>query len=240
MQALILAGGLGTRLNDMVRDRPKPLAPVAGRPFLSYQLEFLRAQRIQDVILCVGYRHEQVQRYVESCPIADVNIQLSVESEPLGTAGAIKNAARFVDGTFIVLNGDTFAEFELDALVQRHREVKSQYSATLGTLALTRVASADGYGAVQLGGDCRIVAFDEKKSQSVKECCVSAGIYVFEPEILSRIPPRTKTSLEFDVFPQLIAHERLLAGYISAGFFVDIGTPTGYYRFQHHMEESSC
>lgn len=240
MHALILAGGLGTRLSPIVSDRPKPLAPIGRRPFLDYQLEFLQAHGISDVVLCVGYRHQQIQEYLQTGKDWAIDIQCSVESEPLGTAGAIKHAAGFVDDTFLVMNGDTYADFDLGRLIYFHYAGKVDNPSTLGTLALTRVQDARSYGAVRLDDKSRIVAFEEKGEQTTDACFVSAGVYVFEPDILELIAAGKRMSLEYDVFPPAIAKDRLLLGCVIDGFFVDIGTPAGYSSFQNHMRHTPC
>lgn len=240
MPALILAGGLGTRLRPLVQDKPKPMAGVNGKPFLEHQLAFLRRFGLSHFVLCVGYRRRQIQEYFGDGSPWDVRIDYAVEEEPLGTAGALKNAQAFVDGPFLVLNGDSFFDADLSHLLRFHEETRQTARAYMGTIALTRVPDAEAYGTVHMEPDNnRIVKFAEKASSTAHLALshyINAGIYVLEPEVLQRIPAREKVSIERDVFPQLLDGGHLYGCYLQ-GFFVDIGTPEGYRAFQDYLKE---
>ena len=235
MQALILAGGLGTRLRSVVSDRPKAMAEVNGKPFLVYQLEQLRQHHIVEVVLCVGFMHEVIEDYFGDGSQWNMKIRYSVERALLGTAGALKLAESVIGDTFLLLNGDTFFETDLSALIAFHCERRQHTDSTLGTVALTQVDDASRFGAIELEADDRIVSFAEKTVSQRRENWINAGIYVLDPEVLSMIPPAQKVSLEKEVFPAILRTASPLYGFRAQGFFVDIGTPEGLGQFTKHL-----
>jgi NDP-sugar pyrophosphorylase family protein len=249
MQALILAGGLGTRLRAIVNDRPKPMAGISSgsaghtKPFLEYQLEFLKSYHITHFILCVGYLHQHIQEHFGDGSQWGVRIDYSIEEELMGTGGAVKQAEQYVNGTFLTLNGDSFFEMDLNKIIQFHRAQTAgmRQGSYLGTIALTKVQDATNYGLVRLDQENRILTFDEKSAANSTEANgsnqINAGIYVLEPEILSFIPPARKVSIERETFPFVLNKGYCLGGYPAEGFFVDIGTPEGYRMFRNHLEE---
>jgi len=238
MQAFILAGGLGKRLRSIVDDRPKPMADIEDKPFLAHQIEFLKAQGITHIILCVGYLYDHVMSYFGDGEAWGVRIDYSIETSPLGTGGALKHAERFVDDTFLVLNGDSFFDIDLNQLVRFHETRKTENKACLGTLALTTVPDTRHYGSVLLDAEDRIMSFTEKSTgQEAAQGLINAGVYVLEPDILKTIPLAQKVSIERTVFPSLVRDDHRLCGYQTQAFFIDIGTPEGYYQFCNYMNE---
>jgi NDP-sugar pyrophosphorylase family protein len=241
MKAVILAGGLGTRLRSVVNDRPKPMAPVAGRPFLEYLVERARLSGCEEVILAVGYRHDQIEAHFGDGTKFGVAIRYAVEETPLGTGGALKNAAARAKATFLVMNGDTFCDVDLRALLTAHAANRAAAPDCLGTLALVPAAETRAFGQVALDTQGRIVAFHEKTGSFALSSAplVSAGVYAMEPEILARIPDRrVPVSLEAEVFPAIAEETGALFGEAFAGFFIDIGTPEGYQSFERFVTES--
>lgn len=251
IQALILAGGLGTRLQTIVDDRPKPMAKIdhkngATKPFLEIQLDFLRSYEVRRFIFCVGYLHQQIQDYFGDGSRWGVQIDYSVEESLLGTGGAIKQAEKYIAGPFLALNGDSFFDLNLNDLLAFHA---AQKAATppgryLGTIALAQVDDASDYGTVQLDQTGRITNFAEKVSAATDRPLqpgspqwINAGIYVLEPDLLKTIPPSQKTSIEREIFPSSLNHGYWLGGYRTEGFFVDIGTPAGYGKFLSYIKE---
>jgi len=232
MRAFILAGGLGTRLQSIVSDRPKPLAEIGGKPFLEHQLVILKEHQIREFVLCVGYLHEQIIEHFGDGSRWDVEIEYSIEEHPLGTGGAVKHAERFVDGTFLVFNGDTHFKCDLSRLIQSHQRLVNE-TKCLATIALTKVGNPSRYGTVELDDDGMIVDFTEKSGNPVSQY-ISAGVYAMEPSLLQRIPTEKKVSLELDTFPKFVSEERSLAGCLLEGFFIDIGTPEDFVRFQNY------
>jgi len=234
MQALILAGGLGTRLRAVVSDKPKPMATIVGKPFLEYQIELLQRGGVDDVTFCVGYLYEQIQNYFGSGEKWGVKINYSIEEELLGTAGALKLAQRFIHGPFFVLNGDTHLDIDLPKLARFYQENKENHNA-IGAMALAEIQDARNYGSVTINADSAILSFNEKSESAETSKLINAGIYVLAPEILNFIAAAKKVSLEKETFPTAINQGHPLFGYRTEGYFVDIGTPAGYQGFQQHI-----
>jgi len=228
VQAVILAGGLGTRLRPAIGGLPKALAPVQGRPFLTYQLDLLKRHGITRMVLCTGYGHDAIQRYFGDGGALGVRIQYSVEEEPLGTAGALQRARPYLQGTFLVMNGDTYFSADLSTLLASHRRGGAQ-----ATLALVKVPQMGRFGAVTLDARGFVSRFAEKRRRGAG--LINAGIYVCEPGIWAHFPSRLPLSLEEDVFP-ILAEQRLLRGELLEGYHMDVGTPESYAQFQQDME----
>ena len=228
MKAAILVGGLGTRLRPIIGDCPKPLALVRGRPFLAYLLEWLRAQGYLDVVLCVGYRWQDIQAIFGNGSSVGMRLEYSVEEKPLGTAGALKHAADHLPGTFLALNGDSIVDADLADLVRFHYETQA-----LATLALAAVPDARRYGLVECDSRRRVTAFEEKSSVlAANQTWVNAGVYVLEPQVLDYIPENRAVSLERETFPLLLQTRVPVMGYTLEGKLLDIGTPESYLRSQ--------
>jgi NDP-sugar pyrophosphorylase family protein len=226
MQALILAGGEGTRLRSVLGDNlNKPMAPIAEKPFLEYLIMRLQQQDIDDIILCVGYKAELIQSYFGQGERWGVRLTYSRETEPLGTGGAVKLAEDIVHGDeFVVLNGDSFFDVDLGALARFHHE-----AGATATIALAQVDNAQRFGAVRLDDAHRIVGFAEKDN-AARAGLINGGIYVLTRDVLAVIPRGQVCSLEREVFPALVA--RNLYGRPFPGFFTDIGVPADYERLQ--------
>lgn len=235
LPALILAGGLGKRLQPVINDRPKPMASVGDKPFLEYQLEWLKRQSIDRLILCVGYRHQQIQDYFGDGERLGLQIDYSIEGELMGTGGAIRQAERFIQGPFLVLNGDTFIDIDLADLVDFH-QANTEAPEYVGSIALARVEDASSFGSVKLDDQNHITSFLEKKGSDSSGVPVSgwvnAGVYLLEPELLRFIRADRKVSIERETFPAILESSRKLGGYQTDGVFIDIGTPEGYARFK--------
>jgi len=233
MKAVILAGGLGTRLRGAVKDRPKSMAALLGKPFLEYQIEKLRKHCMIEIVLCVGYLANQIKAYFKDGAHFGVNIRYAVEKEPLGTAGALKNAENYLgDEAFLVLNGDSYSKVSFLQLTKFHEERKG-----VGTILLTRISQPEDYGLVKMDVDSRITAFFEKAGKRSSRNIINAGVYVLEPRVLSYIPKGEQVSLEREIFPRLLEKNLPLFGYLTSDYFVDIGTPRGYAKIQEDMKE---
>jgi NDP-sugar pyrophosphorylase family protein len=222
VNAFVLAGGLGTRLKPQFGDLPKPLAPVAGRPFLARPLEWLASHRIADVVICAGYGAGQLRDSLGDGSAFGVRLSWSEETEPLGTGGALRHAAAHVRGPALVLNGDTLAECDPWSLERARWETGS-----LGAVALFEVPDARSRGRVEMDGD-RVARFVEKDDAFAGPAWVNGGVYAFS-SLLWRHLPEGPSSLERDVLPAL-ASEGRIAGLKSAGTFYDIGTPEEWAR----------
>jgi len=224
VEALILAGGLGTRLASVVRDRAKPVADVAGEPFLAHVLRHLeRFRELRRVILCVGHRAASVESALGK-RFGRLPLAYSHEGNPLGTGGAIRNALRQHElrAPALALNGDTYFPIALDKLVAFHRAARLP-----ATLAAARVAESGRFGSLRLDG-ARVAGFEEKGAQG--SGWINGGVYVLGAKALEGIHrgPRV-SSLERDVLPTLAASGQL-AAYRSRARFIDIGIPSDYAR----------
>jgi NDP-sugar pyrophosphorylase family protein len=220
MHALVLVGGLGTRLRALYPDRPKALVPVAGRPFLAWFIDELRRQGVSRVHLAAGYRADQVVSWCQTQPVTAA-LTVSIEPEPLGTAGGLRFAAPHVDGEeFLVLNGDSFLP-GLDLTAWQREPLPATSAASL---AVTRIEHAGRYGTVELATDGRITAFLEKADR--QGGWVNGGVYRVRRSILDLIPEQGACSLETAIFPRLAGEQRLLAHRVPPPL-LDMGTPEG-------------
>lgn len=225
MQALILAGGAGTRLRPVVEELNKPMAPVAGKPFLEYLLLQLKKREIDEVTLCVGYKAHLIQSYFGSGNRWGIRISYSYEPDFLGTGGALKLAEELIhEDVFFVMNGDSLFDIELHTVMHYHRNMKA-----IATLALAHVDDTRRYGTVHMNELGQIVSFIEKREDKVAGL-INSGIYVFTREVLNVIPKGRPVSLENDILPNFIGQG--LYGVPLEGYFIDIGVPADYIRLQ--------
>jgi D-glycero-alpha-D-manno-heptose 1-phosphate guanylyltransferase len=213
----ILSGGLGTRLRAAVPDRPKVLAEAAGRPFLAWWLDALDAQGFRDIVLCTGFRAGQVSETFGSTH-GNLRIRYSVETQPLGTGGALRQAlSLFASDPILVLNGDSFCHANLRAFVEEHVQRKARTS-----LVLASVADISRFGVVSFRTDGLVETFHEKNGRHVPGW-INSGIYLFSPHLLASLPVGQNISLEKDVLPRWIPEG--IQGHPCHGQFIDIGTP---------------
>jgi D-glycero-alpha-D-manno-heptose 1-phosphate guanylyltransferase len=218
--AVILAGGLGTRLRPVVADRPKILASVQGRPFLARLLDQVAAAGLRRAVLCVGYRSEQVEAAFGG-EYAGMRVAYSRETSPLGTGGALRQALPALNSDpVLVMNGDSFCHADLSFLWQWHHA-----HGAAATLLLTRVPDTRAFGRVQWEDGGRVEVFEEKGA-NCGPGWINAGIYVISRRVLEGVPAEGAVSLEREVFPRWI--DRGLYGCPSEGPFLDIGTPASY------------
>lgn len=216
----ILAGGLGTRLRSLVADRPKVLAQVHGRPFLSYLLDQLAGAGIYHAVICTGHLGEQVRAAFGSS-YKTLRLDYSHEPSPLGTGGALRLALPlFKSDPVLVLNGDSYCEFSLQSFLDWHLAKRSD-----ATVVLTKVPDTSRYGRVEVDESGKIIQFAEKGTQRGSGQ-INAGVYILSHRLLLSIPPGKSVSLERDAFPAWLA--RGLYGYPSDSRFLDIGTPDSY------------
>ncbi len=229
-KALILAGGLGTRLRSLVSDLPKSMASVAGKPFLDHQIRYLRDQGVREFVLAVYYMKDAVESYLGDGRRMGVDITYSEEETPLGTAGAIKNAERYLQGNdFFVFNGDSYSNLDLKQFLEYHKEKGSNF-----TIGLAKSEETSRYGTVTLE-DGKITDFFEKR-KSDNSGLINVGVYLFNPRIFEAIESGKIVSLEKEVFPKL-AEEGKLYGYVHSGYHIDIGIPEGFHKFRRDVLE---
>ena len=223
--AVILAGGLGTRLRGVLADRPKVLAPVAGRPFVFYLLDQLVHLGLRRAVLCTGYQAQQVERALGP-RYRTLGLEYSREQQPLGTAGALRLAAdRVATPHLLVLNGASFCGGSLAPWLHWHRQSRFP-----GSLLLVHQENTDRFGRVSLGTDNAILAFEEKRP-GLGPGLINAGVYALQRRLLGEIPAQVPLSLEHQVFPRWAA-QGLLGGYPIRAPFLDIGVPEAFYQAQ--------
>ena len=214
--AIVLAGGLGTRLQKVLPDLPKPLAPVSGKPFLEWVLRYLRGQGIERAVLSAGHRAEQVEAFSKTLEVNGLRTTVAVEAEPLGTAGGFLNALKSEHGEsdVLVCNGDSLVLADLKTLFQALKEADA---AILGV----RVTDASRFGTLRRSAEGRLLGFEEKRPGAG---VVNGGVYLFRRETVKRFPAKRPLSFEYDVFPALIAEGAALRAVSCDAPFLDIGT----------------
>ena len=223
MQALILAGGEGTRLRPLTSTTPKPVIPLVGRPFIGYMIEWLRRHGVDDVIISCGFMADGVRSVLGDGAEHGVRLRYVEEREPLGTGGALKFAQDLLDERFFMLNGDVLTDMDLTAQLAQHERTGAR-----ATLALIAVEDPSAYGLVRRDADHSVTEFLEKPSVTeIDTNLINAGAYILERTVLDLIPPAgTNASIEREVFPALVGQG--LYGYQSQGYWLDIGTPERY------------
>ena len=230
MIALILAGGIGERLRPITNNIPKPMVPVNGKSFLQYHIEELKRAGIKDIVLCTGYLSNKIQEYFGDGSKFDVKIKYSIEKKPLGTAGAIKNAEKYVNNTFLVLNGDSYLKIDYNKLINFHKSKKAKL-----TIALLTIKDPRRYGLVNIDKESKILSFDEK-TINPKGKLINGGVYIVEPEVLKAVPSSVKVSFEKEIFPKLIKQGNVY-GFVINNYFIDIGTKESYIKAQEDFKE---
>jgi len=224
-EAIILAGGLGTRLRSAVPDLPKCMATVAGRPFIYYVIDYYKKQGITKFIFCLGYKHELIESYLkESFP--QLKYTVTIEEEPLGTGGAIYyGAIKATTPDPIVLNGDTFFEVDVEQLSSFHEEKKADC-----TLCLKEMKNTDRYGVVETDHEGRITSFKEKNYY--EHSVINGGVYALNVASFLKEKFPEKFSFEKDYFEKFV-HIKKMYGLTQKGYFIDIGIPDDYSRAQN-------
>ncbi|MDX2272607.1 MAG: NDP-sugar synthase [Cyanobacteriota bacterium] len=232
MQAVILAGGKGTRLRPLTRQQPKPLVPLLEIPFLHWMVERCCQVGVDSIVISLGYRGDQIKDFLGDGSAWGIPIQLIQESTPLDTAGALVLARPyFTKDPLLVFNADILTDLDLRAVMDYHRATGSQ-----ATLTLTRVADITAYGLVELNVQGKIQSFREKPSpaeaQLITTNTINAGTYVLDPAIFDAYQPGDPLSFERQVFPQLLGRGGQMQGYIHEGYWRDLGNPASYYQGQ--------
>jgi len=235
-EAIVLAGGFGTRLKQVVSDVPKPMAPINNEPFLNYLLNYLSHFNIQRIVLSTGFMHEKIEEYYNNLMMPNnwngTEIIFSNENEPLGTGGAILLATEKCNQSeVLVINGDSFFNINIDQFYKQHIESKSQHS-----LALREVPNASRYGTVLIDDvSRRIISFNEKNGQD-KNGLINGGIYILNKNLYRSSTPQQKNfSIEKDFFEKQLFRQHI-SGFEFDGYFIDIGIPEDYERAQHELK----
>ncbi len=231
MKAIILVGGLGTRLRPLTCNTPKPMIPLVNQPFIEHMLENLRDQGIDDVILAVQYLAARFRATLGDGARLDLKLQIVEEPEPRGTAGAVKNVEHLLDGTTFVFNGDVMTDLDLRAMLAYHRERESKL-----TIALTPVEDPTAFGLVETHPDGRIRRFIEKPNRDdITTDMINAGTYIIEPEVFRYVPPGQHYMFERGLFPVLLQTNDPMYGYSSRAYWTDVGKPQTYLEVHHDI-----
>lgn len=232
MDVVILCGGKGSRLQEVVNDRPKPMAQINETPFLEILIKCFSGFGFRRFILCTGYMSEAIDQYYKDQG-GDLQIVISNEDEPLGTGGAVKNAEKKIRSKhFIVANGDSFCQVDLSEMLDLHFQRQA-----LMTMAVIESTETKEAGLVHLDDSHMIKAFQEK-TEGIEKGYVNTGIYILERDVLSRIKANEKSSLEYDLFPELTNAD--CYGYVAKEELFDIGTPQRLEKARKFFNNKCC
>ena len=231
MKAVILVGGEATRLRPLTYNIPKAMVPVLNTPFLEHVIRRLSSHQVRDIILAQSHFSQFIADYFGDGSRFGIKLTYAVEDTPLGTAGAVKNAEKYLDKTFLVLNGDTFTDLDFTAMIAFHWGKKAK-----ATIALTPVDDPSSYGLIDTDSKDRVTRFLEKPSRDqITTNNVNAGTYILEPDVLNRIPSQTSFSFERELFPLLLEQGEPVYAYPSTAYWIDIGTPEKYLKLHQDL-----
>jgi mannose-1-phosphate guanylyltransferase len=232
---ILLVGGMGTRLMPLTHDTPKPMLPIAGLPVTEHQLIAAKRAGIKTIVLATSYLSEVFTPYFGDGSKWGLDLRYAVEETPLGTGGAIKNAATALnltagaDEPIVIFNGDVLSSHDLGKQIQEHVNHQADV-----TLHLTHVDDARAYGCVPVDENGRVTAFLEKMENPITNT-INAGSYVFHPSVIETIAADTVVSVERDVFPALVAAGKKIYGYVEDAYWLDIGTPRALLAGSKHL-----
>jgi NDP-sugar pyrophosphorylase family protein len=231
VRAVVLVGGEGTRLRPLTLHTPKPLLPIADVAFVERQLTWLASHGISEVTLSLGYLPDAFTRHFGGDRFGDLRLRYAVEDEPLGTAGAIRFAARDIDERIVVCNGDVLTDLDLGEMFAFHEARGAE-----ATIALTRVEDPSAFGVVPTRDDGEVIAFVEKPPPGQAPTnWINAGTYILEPSVLARIPADLNVSIERETFPRMLERPGRLYAVQSEAYWLDIGTPEKYAQAQRDV-----
>lgn len=236
MKALILVGGLGTRLRPLTINTPKAMMPVLNKPFMAHVVDQLIEHKVDELIFTRGHLAGQMENFFgesyRGCKVTYVD-----EARPLGTAGGIKNCERYLDSTFFALNGDVFSTIDLSAMLRLHRSKNA-----VATIALTPVENPSAFGLVETENDGRIKRFVEKpKADEITTDLINAGCYILEPGVFKYIEPDTNTSIERETFQTLLKEHRPFFAFVDRqSYWIDMGNRDKYFQFNMDMLNGRC
>ncbi|MDD5701784.1 MAG: NDP-sugar synthase [Dehalococcoidales bacterium] len=231
MQALILVGGEATRLRPLTCNMPKSMVPVLNTPFLEHVIRYLSGHSTDNIVLAQGHLPKPMDDYFQDGSRLGIKLTYALETRPLGTAGAVKNAEQFLTDRFLVLNGDIFTDLNITDMLRFHEERRAKV-----TIALTPVEDPTAYGLIETSSDGKVNRFLEKPSwNQVTTNMINAGTYIIEKDVLNRIPPQTNFSFERQLFPMLLEQGEPIYGYTSPAYWIDIGTPEKYLQLHRDL-----
>lgn len=225
--AIILAGGFGTRLQSVVKDLPKPMAPVNGKPFLEFILNYCSSSGIKNCILSVGYKSDSIQKHFGN-KFLNLDLKYCVEETALGTGGGIKAAMKLTEANeVLILNGDTFFNVPVAEMYSLHKKNNSDLS-----IALKPMKNFDRYGIVNIDSNATVTGFEEKDFRAAGN--INGGIYIANKYLMEHFPSAKKFSFEKD-FLEMKTHDLNIKGFVFNEYFIDIGIPEDYQRAQNEL-----
>ena len=228
IKAVLLVGGFGTRLRPLTHNIPKSFLPVLNRPFLKHTIVYLKKFGITDIILTLNYLPDVIRNRFGDGKEYGVHLTYCIEEDPLGTAGAVKNAEDYLDDTFFVFNGDIFTDMNLADMLAFHRRAKAK-----ATISLTWVDNPSAFGVVETDINQKVKRFIEKPPlNKATTNWINAGIYILEPEVLKKIPAGEYYMFEKGLFPRLLDDGSPVYGYTYKGYWLDMGTPQKYFNLK--------
>ncbi|MDK2799808.1 MAG: mannose-phosphate guanylyltransferase [Clostridiales bacterium] len=236
MKALLLAGGKGSRLQPLTNRLPKPMVPIMGKPLLERTIANLKKSKIKEIVLSTCYQSNYIKEYFADGSQFDIKINYISEDIPLGTGGAIKNAEKYFDDTFIVLNSDILTDINIDQLIKYHKS-----KSALATIVVTNVKNPSQYGVIEYDQEDYITSFKEKpQPHEITSNYINAGVYVFEPQIFKEIPANRVVSIEKETYPMLLRKGYKVAAYKNDAYWLDIGTPEKYIAAHKDIMTGLC
>jgi len=236
MKALFLAGGMGTRLRPLTDDIPKPMVPMMNKPLLESNMANLRRCGINEIVISTSYKSKYIKEYFGDGSKFNLSIVYVNEDIPLGTGGAINNARDLLDDTFLVFNADILCNINFRELVEFHKAKSANV-----TIAVTRVKNPTAYGVIEYDANNYALSFTEKpKAEEIKSDYINAGVYVFEPSVLKKIPDDRLVSVERDIFPVLLQEGYKIGVYDGCSYWIDIGTPEKYLKAHRDIMSGDC
>lgn len=219
MKAVILAGGLGTRLRPYTKSLPKPMLPLGGKPILEYEIEWVRKNGIKEIVLCVSYLRNKIEDYFGDGKKFGVKIEYAISKKPLATAGQLKTAEKFIDDTFVCLYGDSIYNFSLRNMIKHHKKSRANV-----TMSLFDYRFNLKYGVIDTKKSGQVTAWNEKPEFSAK---INMGCYVMEPEVLKLIPKNKEYGMD-DVIRKVLSRKKKVSSVTSKNGFIDIGDKDTY------------
>lgn len=227
MKAIILAGGIGTRMRPLTYVIPKAMLPLGGKPLLEHTIRYLKEYSITEVIVCVAYLKNHIIDYFKKGKDLGVRIQYAEAEMPLGTAGQLKTAGDYISETFLAMNGDIITSLNLRRLIDFHKKERG-----IGTIALKKFEVPVPYGYIEADANLKIQRFTEKPTLTFS---ANAGIYILQPKVFDYIPRDNVVSLETETFPALLKNGERLNGYYEEAYWADVGTITDFERVDKEL-----
>ena len=230
MKAVILAGGLGTRLRPLTYKKPKPMLPLGGKPMLEHLIKWIKKNNVKEIVLCTSYLHKTIENYFGNGKKFGVSIEYAISKKPLATAGQLKTAEKLVDDTFVCVYGDSIFDFNLKGMITEHKKKKSFI-----TMSLYEYKTNLKYGVIETNKTGKVSAWHEKPEIRAK---INMGCYVMEPEVLSLIPKRKEYGMD-DVIRKTLAKKKRVGSVISKKGFIDIGDKETYEKTNEEYSKKS-